>query len=178
MADTDLLDFIGIRYYDTELKGYLSTTYATKTELQAVDQKASTAFHFKGTVANVADLPSSGNQQGDVYNVTNAGGTNYAWTGSAWDELGSDWSTLVHNTGDETIGGTKTFTNEIQGSISGNAGTADKLKTARALTTKLDSTTAVTFDGSDFSGQTAAFSGEADGDFSAFDFSQHDIIFS
>ena len=34
------------------------------------------------------------------------------------------------------------------GSISGNAATATKLATARSLTTKLDSTTAVTFDGS------------------------------
>jgi len=59
--------------------------YYTKTE---VDSKLTSAMHYKGSVATVADLPSSNNQTGDFYNVT-ATGENYAWTGSDWDATGS-----------------------------------------------------------------------------------------
>lgn len=66
----------------------------------------------------------------------------------------------VHLTGNQTVAGVKTFsetitgnltgdvTGNLTGNITGNAGTATKLETARSLTTKLDSSTAVTFDGS------------------------------
>lgn len=44
-------------------------------------------YKFKGSKATVADLPSTGNVAGDVWNVE-ASGMNYAWDGSAWDALG------------------------------------------------------------------------------------------
>ena len=56
----------------------------------AIDAKVVGAYKYKGSVATVADLPSSGNTAGDVYNVE-ADGTNYAWTGSAWDALGGSF---------------------------------------------------------------------------------------
>ena len=61
----------------------------------AIDAKVVGAYKYKGSVATVADLPSSGNTAGDVYNVEDSG-INYAWTGSAWDALGGsfDASTL------------------------------------------------------------------------------------
>ena len=61
----------------------------------AIDAKVVGAYKYKGSVATVADLPSSGNTAGDVYNVE-ASDINYAWTGSAWDALGGsfDASTL------------------------------------------------------------------------------------
>lgn len=40
-------------------------------------------FSYKGTVATVAALPSSGNTQGDCYTVTENLGT-YVWDGTAW----------------------------------------------------------------------------------------------
>ena len=43
-------------------------------------------MHFLGTKPSEASLPSSGNQVGDMWNVTNTG-ANYAWDGSAWDKL-------------------------------------------------------------------------------------------
>lgn len=43
-------------------------------------------FHYKGTVASYADLPSSGMQVGDTYNVLDTG-ENYTWSGSSWDRL-------------------------------------------------------------------------------------------
>lgn len=51
------------------------------------------AYVYKGSVAAYANLPASGNTAGDVWNVVAAygsypAGTNWAWTGSAWDALG------------------------------------------------------------------------------------------
>ena len=56
------------------------------------------AYHYKGTVNSYANLPTSGQAQGDVYNVRTAGGQdingddikagdNVAWTGVGWDVL-------------------------------------------------------------------------------------------
>lgn len=48
-------------------------------------------YRYKGSVATVSALPSSGNTVGDVYNVQ-ADGMNYAWNGTSWDPLGSSFS--------------------------------------------------------------------------------------
>lgn len=48
-------------------------------------------YRFKGSVATVNDLPSSGNTVCDVYNVQ-ADGMNYAWNGTEWDAMGSSFS--------------------------------------------------------------------------------------
>jgi hypothetical protein len=42
-------------------------------------------------------------------------------------------SAVVHNSGNENITGTKTFSSTISGSVSGNAGSANKLTTARKI---------------------------------------------
>lgn len=57
----------------------------TKTQ---IDQKLASALIYKGTKATVSALPSSGNTTGDVWHVT-ADGAEYAWNGSAWEELGT-----------------------------------------------------------------------------------------
>lgn len=57
--------------------------FATKDELSAA---ATSVMHYKGTVASYSNLPTSNNVLGDVYNVTDTG-ANYAWNGTAWDEL-------------------------------------------------------------------------------------------
>ena len=67
-------------------------TFATKTELT---NAVSSVYKYKGTKAAYANLPSSGNTTGDVWNVTAAhgnvpAGTNWAWNGSAWDALGGE----------------------------------------------------------------------------------------
>ena len=43
---------------------------------------------YKGTKASSSSLPSSGNSTGDVWHVTDTG-AEYAWDGSAWQELGT-----------------------------------------------------------------------------------------
>ena len=69
----------------TTLAGYGITDAYTKTQ---VDQKLIGGMHYKGSVQTVADLPSSGNEIGDFYNIISTG-ENYAWDGSAWDQTGS-----------------------------------------------------------------------------------------
>ena len=69
----------------TTISGFGITDAYTKTE---IDQKISGGMHYKGSVQTVADLPASGNEVGDFYNVI-ATGENYAWDGSAWDLTGS-----------------------------------------------------------------------------------------
>lgn len=63
---------------------------AAQSATTAADIVASmgTVMRYKGSVATYADLPSTGNTVGDVYNVTDTG-KNYAWTTeSTWDDFG------------------------------------------------------------------------------------------
>ena len=65
----------------------LESTYAKKTDI-------ANAYIFKGTVAAESALPTSGQNTGDVYNITasssyGGAGTNVAWDGTAWDALGT-----------------------------------------------------------------------------------------
>ena len=60
------------------------------------DGKVAGLYTYKGSVATYANLPASP-ATGDVYNVEAAygdypAGTNWAWTGSAWDALGGAFS--------------------------------------------------------------------------------------
>jgi phage-related tail fiber protein len=55
---------------------------------------------------------------------------------------------FVALTGDQSVAGTKTFSSTIQGSVSGNAGTATKLATARNIAVSGDATGSASFDGS------------------------------
>ena len=59
-------------------------TFARKSDLTSV-------YKYKGSVATVAELPASGNTEGDVWNVE-ATDMNYGWTGTAWDPLGQMFS--------------------------------------------------------------------------------------
>lgn len=61
-----------------------------------------------------------------------------AW--GAWHQDADD-ATVVHNSGNETIGGSKTFSSTINGNLNGNSTTATKLQTARTIG-------GVSFDGS------------------------------
>ena len=64
--------------------------YQTASQVQtAINTAVSTVYKYKGSVAAVSNLPTTGNTVGDVWNVTSTG-MNYVWTGSEWDALGSD----------------------------------------------------------------------------------------
>lgn len=64
----------------------ISDTYAKKTDIAGT-------YKYKGSVASEANLPSTGQSVGDVYNIESAStygaaGANVAWNGTAWDSLG------------------------------------------------------------------------------------------
>lgn len=81
----------------TAIEGY---GYQTASQVQtAISSAITTVMDYKGTKATVAQLPSSGNKQGDVWHVTEDDGE-YAWNGTEWEELGSamDLSGYVEDT--------------------------------------------------------------------------------
>lgn len=59
-------------------------TFAKKNDIVGV-------YKYIGSVATVDQLPSSDVVAGSVYNVESTD-MNYAWTGTAWDPLGSSFS--------------------------------------------------------------------------------------
>lgn len=78
--------------------------YQTASDVQtAINSAITNMYKYKGSVATVSALPSSGNTTGDVYNVE-ATGMNYAWNGSAWDALGEIFTiTAITNAELDTI---------------------------------------------------------------------------
>lgn len=72
--------------------------YATTTAMNtAISTAISSVYRYKDSVAAYANLPSSGQTIGDVYNVVAAygdypAGTNFAWNGSDWDALGGSFT--------------------------------------------------------------------------------------
>lgn len=82
------------------LKTKMSTAEGNITDLQgdltSLESRLNNLnpYIFKGS-CKYAELPSSGQTKGDVWNVTDANGyypagTNYAWTGTEWDPLGGE----------------------------------------------------------------------------------------
>lgn len=94
----------------TTIAGYGITDAYTKTE---IDNKVASVYKYKGSVATYADLPSTGQVVGDVYNVEE-NGANYAWDGSAWDKLGEtiDFSPYLLKTDAEATYATITNLNK------------------------------------------------------------------
>lgn len=71
---------------------------------------------------------------------------------------------IIDTTRDQTIGGTKTFSETIVGSINGNADTADKLKTARTINgTSFNGTANININNIVSRGQVTALSGSTRG---------------
>lgn len=113
---SNFLDSDGLLYFWQKLKAYFATltdlddkvdkvtgkglstndyTTAEKNKLAAFGDASTYAlksditnmYKYKGSVATVSLLPSTGQTAGDVYNVE-ANGMNYAWNGEEWDPLG------------------------------------------------------------------------------------------
>ena len=64
----------------------------------------SSAFVFKGSVANAAALPATGNTTGDSYQTANDN-TIHTWNGSSWIQLGG--ATAISVKGQKGTGGQK-----------------------------------------------------------------------
>lgn len=154
---------------DTLISNLNNNTYnfAKKSDITSV-------LRYKGTVASESALPSSNNQAGDVYLVTDKA-CEHIWNGTKWEEFGPtiDLSTYItssqlttqlnslHTTITAEINaaksGLETSISEIETDITnitngttkvGKSATADKLATARTFTLAGDVTGNATFDGS------------------------------
>lgn len=76
-------------------------------------KKVSKPLNYKGSVPTYNDLPTEGNLEGDVWNVTKTD-VNYAWTGIDWDPFGSSAVNIVD---DLTTGGTSAALSAEQGKV-------------------------------------------------------------
>lgn len=80
-----------------KLAGFSSPSdYAKKSDISGL-------YKYKGSKANYALLPATGNEVGDVWNVEDTG-MNYAWTGDGWEALGTMFEIeAITNTEIDTI---------------------------------------------------------------------------
>lgn len=70
-----------------KLDGFSAASdYVLKSDVSGV-------YKYKGSVATFAELPSSGNTAGDVWDVQE-NGMNYAWDGTKWDSLGTSFEVM------------------------------------------------------------------------------------
>ena len=84
--------------------------YLTSSDIASV-------MKYKGTKANYAALPSSGNTTGDVWHLTDTG-AEWAWDGSAWQELGTAIDLSGYVLASKTVNGVLTeFNNNEHGII-------------------------------------------------------------
>ena len=112
------------------------TNYYKKDETytkQEVDNKVSSVYKYKGSVATYADLPSSDLTIGDVYNVE-ADGSNYAWNGSNWDKLGGEIDLSDYYTKSQTDTLLNAKQNTIDSSHKLNAGLVDDTNSTNKFT--------------------------------------------
>ena len=64
--------------------------FATHEEIADLNNKLTSVYHYKGSVANKDALATIINPEvGDTYNLEDTG-MNVAWTGTNWDEFGSE----------------------------------------------------------------------------------------
>ena len=87
VADFPTVDWVSdvIQTFGNQAMQQIATSYYGKSE---IDQMLVGAMNYKGTKATTSELPSSGNSQGDVWHIT-ADGSEWAWNGSSWEELGT-----------------------------------------------------------------------------------------
>lgn len=130
--------------------------YAKKSDISAV-------YKYKGTKTNYSELTTSGNNTGDVWNITNAdtanhikAGDNVVWDGSKWDNLSGtvDLSNYLQKGGKQTTtstadGGSNVYTFKdgstitVKNGSKGSTGAAATWFSGTAVTGT--STTAKTF---------------------------------
>ena len=115
-----------IKEYDTNNFCKLPTANAVLDYLKNYAKKSdiSTVYKYKGTKTNYSELPTSGNNIGDVWNITKAdktnnikAGDNVVWDGSKWDNLSGtvDLSNYLQKGGKQTTtstadGGSNVYT--------------------------------------------------------------------
>lgn len=76
-------------YVDQEELEAALADYVTDNDFEDFKDSLSTVYHFRGSVADLAELQAIQNPEvGDVYNIVDTG-MNAAWNGEMWDDFGS-----------------------------------------------------------------------------------------
>lgn len=123
---------------------YLSTNASKITSDKPNGAAETYVFVKESNVERFTDI-----SNGQSYFRVKNGSTYTAWNRfSTAAELSNVDASAVHKTGNETIGGSKTFSSAIIANLQGNADTATKLKTARTISFSGAATGTGTFDGS------------------------------
>lgn len=123
---------------------YLSTNASKTTSDKPTEAAETYVFIKESNVERFTDI-----SNGQSYFRVKNGSTYTAWNRfSTAAELSNVDASAVHKTGNETIGGSKTFSSAIIANLQGNADTATKLKTARTISFSGAATGTGTFDGS------------------------------
>ena len=88
---------------------------ALSAQATEMTRRLTNVYHYKGSVNAYSNLPTTGIEIGDVYNIVNADATNHilagdnvAWNGSAWDNLSGVFVLPTAST--STAGITKIYT--------------------------------------------------------------------
>lgn len=96
----DSVDWSNVQNRPTKVSQFENDSgFQTAGDVQsAINNAVSSAYKYKGSVANREALPSNA-QVGDVYDLQDTG-MNVAWNGTAWDDLGTtiDLSGYVQET--------------------------------------------------------------------------------
>lgn len=105
-----------------------------------------TVYQYKGSVATYADLPTTGQKVGDVWNVETAdpdhgikAGDNAAWDGAQWDILGGNYD--LSGYAQLNLANTFTALNTFRANIAVSSGTTAGSQGQIILGTKPESTT-------------------------------------
>lgn len=123
---------------------YLSTNASKTTSDKPTGAAETYVFVKESNVERFTDI-----SNGQSYFRVKNGSTYTEWNRfSTAAELSNVDASAVHKTGNETIGGSKTFSSAIIANLQGNADTATKLKTARTISFSGAATGTGTFDGS------------------------------
>ncbi|MBJ7622972.1 hypothetical protein HAU13_09500 [Weissella confusa] len=123
---------------------YLSTNASKTTSDKPTGAAETYVFVKESNVERFTDI-----SNGQSYFRVKNGSTYTAWNRfSTAAELSNVDASAVHKSGNETIGGSKTFSSAIIANLQGNADTATKLKTARTISFSGAATGTGTFDGS------------------------------
>lgn len=87
------IDVQGLGHFKARQDEVNAERFVTLISLDDIlDGKLTNIYTYRGSVDSVSELPTQGNNVGDVYDV--AEGMNYAWNGTRWDELGDKLITI------------------------------------------------------------------------------------
>lgn len=93
------LDQSGLSHLWTKIKEYVADNSIDSVSWGDISNKPDVAlksdltnvYIYRGTKPTYAQLPTTGNVIGDVWNVEDSD-MNYAWTGTTWDPLGQTFT--------------------------------------------------------------------------------------